>query len=230
MKTVYDYRRENMQLLMKQLAERSGARVGKQRIFAERADMAPSHVSQIVQQRRSMGQQVARRIEQKLSLPEGVMDLPNLGINEEQEGDTLTSRYTHAKRVAGTCQVGDDGAVAWEREEIDPRYAFHRDWLDARGIALHRCRLIEIRDPANAPYLNPGDDALIDTGDREIRSDQVYALMVGGDIRVQRVRHRADGILEIRSDQASSLYPVETVPAEHIGRLNVLGRVVWRGG
>ncbi|MES9969046.1 MAG: helix-turn-helix transcriptional regulator [Candidatus Thiodiazotropha sp.] len=50
-------------------------RFGSQRAFAERADLAPAHVSQLVTERRNMGDEVARRIERNLNLEEGHMDI-----------------------------------------------------------------------------------------------------------------------------------------------------------
>lgn len=51
------------------------ARFGTQRAFAEQAGLAPAHVSQMVTDRRQMGDEVARRIEKNLNLPDGHMDL-----------------------------------------------------------------------------------------------------------------------------------------------------------
>jgi plasmid maintenance system antidote protein VapI len=50
-------------------------RFGSQRAFAEQAGLAPAHVSQMVTDRRNMGDEVARRIEKNLDLSEGYMDL-----------------------------------------------------------------------------------------------------------------------------------------------------------
>jgi DNA-binding transcriptional regulator YdaS (Cro superfamily) len=50
-------------------------RFGSQRAFAEQAGLAPAHVSQMVTERRNMGDEVARRIEKNLDLAEGYMDL-----------------------------------------------------------------------------------------------------------------------------------------------------------
>lgn len=51
------------------------ARFGTQRAFAEQAGLATAHVSQMVTNRRQMGDEVARRIEKKLNLTDGYMDL-----------------------------------------------------------------------------------------------------------------------------------------------------------
>ncbi len=67
MVTIRTIRKEN---LLAQIA-----RFGSQRAFAQRAGLAPAHVSQMVTERRNMGDEVARRIERNLNLADGHMDL-----------------------------------------------------------------------------------------------------------------------------------------------------------
>ncbi|MEW8070667.1 MAG: hypothetical protein AB2826_09585 [Candidatus Thiodiazotropha sp.] len=70
-------------------------RFGSQRAFAERAGLAPAHVSQMVTDRRNMGDEVARRIERNLDLADGYMDL------QHQPRDYPNHRYAgHRDRVA----------------------------------------------------------------------------------------------------------------------------------
>jgi len=64
--TVKEIRKSNLKLLIK--------RVGTQRALAEICGLAPAHVSQMVTNNRSMGDEVARRIEDALSLGHGWMD------------------------------------------------------------------------------------------------------------------------------------------------------------
>ncbi len=66
--SVRDTRRQN---LIELLSETS------QREFADRAGLAPGHVSQMVNGSRQMGESVARRIEKQCTLPSGWMDVPH---------------------------------------------------------------------------------------------------------------------------------------------------------
>ncbi|MEW8506848.1 MAG: hypothetical protein AB2598_09065 [Candidatus Thiodiazotropha sp.] len=71
------------------------ARFGSQRAFAEEAGLVPAHVSQMVTERRNMGDEVARRIEKNLDLADGYMDL------QHQRGDyTLRETCSAPNRVA----------------------------------------------------------------------------------------------------------------------------------
>jgi plasmid maintenance system antidote protein VapI len=70
-------------------------RFDTQRAFAEQAGLAPAHVSQLVTERRNMGDEVARRIEKNLDLAEGYMDL------QHHPGDYPDHNYTErGNRVA----------------------------------------------------------------------------------------------------------------------------------
>ncbi|MBT2972157.1 MAG: hypothetical protein B6D72_05045 [gamma proteobacterium symbiont of Ctena orbiculata] len=71
------------------------ARFGSQRAFAEEAGLVPAHVSQMVTERRNMGDEVARRIEKNLNLADGYMDLQH-----QQQGYAHPKRTNHHNRVA----------------------------------------------------------------------------------------------------------------------------------
>lgn len=51
--------------------------------FAERMDMSPAHVSQLINGHRNMGDAVARKLEKKAGLPEGYMDVTHTGVADE---------------------------------------------------------------------------------------------------------------------------------------------------
>jgi plasmid maintenance system antidote protein VapI len=70
-------------------------RFGSQRAFAEQAGLAPAHVSQMVTDRRNMGDEVARRIEKNLDLSDGYMDLQHQ--NSDYSGRDFAD---HFNRIA----------------------------------------------------------------------------------------------------------------------------------
>jgi plasmid maintenance system antidote protein VapI len=71
------------------------ARRGSQRAFAEKAGLAPAHVSQLATERRNMGDEVARRIERNLDLADGYMDLQH-----QQQGHGLNASSSDHNRIA----------------------------------------------------------------------------------------------------------------------------------
>lgn len=138
--------------------------------------------------------------------------------------------YTFVARVQGAMLSAGAGRVTWEHEEIDSSHAFRRDWMKRKGLSVRDCRIVGVQGDSMAPYLQNGDVVLVNMGDRAIKSGEVYAIAVDDELRVKRLVKRADGGLEVRSDNPSPQYPLEVIDAEKIDRLNVIGRVVWRGG
>lgn len=67
---VSEFRRANLATLIDTRSK------GVQKDFAEMTDLAPGHVSQMINATRKMGDDVARRIEDHLGLPPGSMDYP----------------------------------------------------------------------------------------------------------------------------------------------------------
>ena len=138
--------------------------------------------------------------------------------------------YGFAARVKGLVLSAGNGHVTWEHEEIDNSHAFRRDWLQRNSINLKHCRIIDVRGDSMAPHLEDGDVVLINMDDKNIRSGEVYAIAVDGETRIKRLIKRADGGIEIRSDNESPSYPTETIPANSLDRIQIIGRKVWRGG
>jgi len=140
------------------------------------------------------------------------------------------AHYTFVTRVLGPRLSAGGGRVSWEHEEIDNSHAFRRDWLQRKGLAVKDCHMVSVEGDSMSPFLRSGDVVLVHVADRVIRNGEVYAIAVGDELRVKRLLLRPDGSVEIHSDNPSPQYAVELIDAGHIERLNVIGRVVWRGG
>lgn len=138
--------------------------------------------------------------------------------------------YTFVTRVYGPMLSAGGGRVSWEHEEIDSSHAFRRDWLKRKGLAVKDCRIISVEGESMAPFLCTGDVVLVNKADRAIRNGEVYAIAVDDELRVKRLSRRADGAVEIHSDNPAPEYAMELVAADAIERLQIIGRVVWRGG
>ena len=67
MKTIREIRRENLIRLVHSYKS--------QRQFAQSVGLVPSHASQLLSGKREMGEEVARRIEEALGMPDGFMSL-----------------------------------------------------------------------------------------------------------------------------------------------------------
>ena len=139
-------------------------------------------------------------------------------------------RHVFVAKVQGAVLSAGPGKVSWEHEEVDHSHGFQRAWMRDKGLNPERCRIIQIAGDSMSPYLQDGDVVLVSLGHREIKSGEVYAIAVGDELRVKRLNRRADGGLDIISDNRSPQYPTEHIDARSVERVNVIGKVVWRGG
>lgn len=139
-------------------------------------------------------------------------------------------RQMFVARVRGAMVSTGPGRIGWEHEETDYAHGFQRSWMRDRGLNPERCRTVLIADDSMSPYLRGGDVALISLAHRELRGGEVYAIAVGEELRVRRINRRADGGLDLVSDNRSPQHPVEHIDARSVERVNVIGKVVWRGG
>jgi phage repressor protein C with HTH and peptisase S24 domain len=138
--------------------------------------------------------------------------------------------FTFVTRGDGPMLSAGPGRYVWKQEIIDNSHAFRRDWLKQKGLFKDQCRLIAVKGDSMSPYLQDGDIVLVNMADRVIKSGEVYAIAVEDELRVKRLVKRTDGALEVKSDNPSPQYPTEVLEGRQIERLNVIGRVVWRGG
>jgi phage repressor protein C with HTH and peptisase S24 domain len=80
---------------------------------------------------------------------------------------------------------------------------------------------------AMAPTVHEGDLLVVDTEDRRLSDGCLYVLQADGEILMRRTARRAGGGLQLLADHPG--YADETVPAERIAGLSVVGRAVWLG-
>lgn len=144
--------------------------------------------------------------------------------------DPAAASYTFVTRVYGPMLSAGGGRVSWDHEEIDSSHAFRRDWLQRKGLAVKDCRMISVEGDSMSPFLRSGDVVLVHISDQVIKNGEVYAIAVDDELRVKRLVRKADGCVEIHSDNPAPQYAPQTIAAAEIERLHVIGRVVWRGG
>lgn len=108
--------------------------------------------------------------------------------------------------------------------------SFRRDFID-RDLKTDAANLvaIEAQDDAMLPLIAPGDILLADTSDPKLRGNGIYILASGGALTVRRLQIRLDGGIAVSSDNAAR-YPAEELEPEALGKVRILGRVIWRGG
>ena len=135
----------------------------------------------------------------------------------------LIPQYT-AKGSAGNGHLN-------EHVEVKGGLAFKRDWLARLGVKEHRCSVIYAQGVSMEPTLGDGEVVLLDHDDTEPRDGKIYLLQRGdGELIIKRLVKQMSG-WAIRSDNEDKRrFPDEAISADSLSSIQIVGRVVWRGG
>lgn len=199
---------------------------------ATRTGKTRSYVSLLLSAGKSFGEKTARHFEKALFMPELFLDahedarLAPIATWDKPE-DLPAGVYAMVPRISIRLSAGN-GIVSQEETELPP-LAFRQDWLTRKNITSKKnLRICEVKGDSMESYLQDGDTVLIDVGQKSITDNDVYAIEHSGDIRIKRLSRTFNGGVRIRSDNPQ--YPEEVLSANDAEALNVVGRMVWRGG
>lgn len=117
------------------------------------------------------------------------------------------------------------GPGAHTAEEIPSgRLRFSNRWLKEQGLEPVMLSVIEVEGDSMEPTLRDGDEILVDRTPRPTRAG-IHVIRLDDVLLVKRLESGPGGTLRIISDNAA--YPRMERPAQDV---DVLGRVVWKGG
>lgn len=117
------------------------------------------------------------------------------------------------------------GPGAHAAEEIPSgRLRFSNRWLKAQGLEPGMLSVIEVEGDSMEPTLRDGDEILVDRTPRPTRAG-IHVIRLDDVLLVKRLETGPGGTLRIISDNAA--YPRMERPVQDV---DVLGRVVWKGG
>jgi len=111
-----------------------------------------------------------------------------------------------------------------ESEEAFDAFRFSRRWLSEQGLDGAKLQAITVEGDSMEPLLNDGDEILIDTSERPFR-DGVHVVRLGDTLMVKRVAQAGAERFSLLSQNLA--YPPVDVAADE---MEVIGRVVWKGG
>jgi phage repressor protein C with HTH and peptisase S24 domain len=224
-KDIYEIRRLN---LLRQL-EKSGVIKSE---FARKIGISRAYLSQLITQGFRFGERSARGIEEALRLQQGTLDLVDADKLAPVEvwdspSDLQEGVFAIVPRVAVSLAAGTGTLV---EEEMDlPPLAFREDWLKKKNVTSRtNLRIAEVKGDSMEGYLFDGDIVLIDMGQKQVVDREVYAIRYGDEVRIKRLSKRFDKGLIISSDNKA--YADESIAANDAQHIEVLGRMLWRGG
>lgn len=116
--------------------------------------------------------------------------------------------------------------------EITGGLAFRRDWLKRMALREENLRVMYNHGDSNWPTLSDDEVLLIDVSQIEPASGSMFAMYdPDSEVIIKRlIRDMAGGWI-IRSDnQDKTRYPDMPISDEGMRGVEIIGRVVWRGG
>lgn len=236
--------KEIRRLNMLELAEENGGLQG----LADKTGTDAKYLSQVKNrwQGRGMGDDVARRIEERLGKPRGWMDstrsqepASSYGLSPirtwEHETDLPPGEYVQIPKfeVHLSAGKGDEQRNLGLQIQLEflqaDTIAFRSDWI--RKMRLRPAKLASMRVVGDSMEhrLHDGDAVVVDTSQTEVIDGKVYALWYDGGERVKRLYRLPGGGLRIRSDNDAKYPPIE-LKEDSAATVHIIGRVVHVSG
>jgi phage repressor protein C with HTH and peptisase S24 domain len=229
---VMDIREIRRLNLLKILQERFD---NKKSRLARAIDRADSYVHRLLwdpdQKNASpMGDSIARDVETKLSLAPYSLDQASFAANEKRaqydvnlQPDTVSIAESDIKFSAGPGVT-----VFFESLEEGEPATYKLSWFRTQRIDPTRCKRFRVRGDSMEPLLFDRDVILVNLAETHVIDGRVYAIKIGDDLKVKRLRTRIDGAIVLESANLS--YPSETISTEQLANITVIGRVREKSG
>ncbi|WP_052659182.1 S24 family peptidase [Pseudomonas sp. LFM046] len=141
-----------------------------------------------------------------------------------QDDYALIPQYT-AKGSSGSGYLN-------EHVEVNGTLAFKRAWLARMSLKPETLKVIYNHGQSNWPTLDDGEVLLIDESQTEPRNGKMFAILdQDSETIVKRLIRELTGTWLIRSDNPDKArYPDLPITEEGLRSIQIIGRVVWRGG
>lgn len=154
----------------------------------------------------------------------GVLIEENEASAPSSDDYALIPQYT-AKGSSGNGYLND-------HVEIKGGLAFKRDWLCRMGLKPDNLRVAYNHGDSNWPTLTDGEVVLLDVAAVDPANGKMFALLdPDGEMIFKRLIRDIKGGWLIRSDNDNkTLYPDMPISDEGIRGVDIVGRIVWRGG
>ena len=126
------------------------------------------------------------------------------------------------------------GMSSYKESPIEPEQnvkhlAFSTLWLrDIMKIKPEYSLIISAMGDSMSPTICDGDQLLVDKSQCDVRDDAIYVLRMDKILHAKRLQRLYDGSIQIKND--NNAYDTQHVPHDHVGRLEIIGRVIWVGG
>lgn len=152
----------------------------------------------------------------------GVADGELGGVAEKSYASRADSGWVDVPRLALDASAGP-GSFSAQEVPFDT-FRFSTRWLREQGLDPAMLSAIAVAGDSMEPVLRDGDEILVDRTPRPLR-EGIHVVRLGETLHVKRIQAARPGMLTLIS--ANPAYPpVEVLLAD----VDVIGRVVWKGG
>lgn len=157
-----------------------------------------------------------------------------IGEGEEREEEPRSPAAEDAYALIPQYTARGDCGDGYLNDHVEVKggLAFKRDWLKRMGSKPEHLFVIYAEGNSMEPYIFDGDVVLFDWTDTLPRDRQAYAIRrPDGGISIKRIIQQLSGAWLIRSDNPDkTAYPDEPVSETILQEMQILGRIIWRGG
>lgn len=164
--------------------------------LAEATGSVPNHLSEIKNKGRNMGDDVARRIEEKLDKPRGWMD--RLQVPPDRVGNSVEEPHSDYNMggvpVVGTAQLGDDGY--WHELEYP---AGHGEGFVKYPTRDPNTYALRVKGDSMRPRIKPGEFVVIEPNHPVSLGEEVMVQTKDGRSMVKLLVSRRGGLVELHS-------------------------------
>lgn len=218
-----------------------------QKDFAERFDLNASHLSQLLNGHRPLGEKAADNLEKKIGLPPGTLVAPS-STNETVSPARQSPHEAHPELMPVTMwddqtPLDDDevevpflkevqlsagsGRTAIQ-ESSTAKLRFGKYTLRRHNVQPEQAVCVPITGNSMEPVLRNGATVGVDRGKTGVVDGDLYALAHAGQLRVKQLYRLPGGGIRLRSFNRDE-HPDEEYSPEEMQRhdIRIIGRVFW---
>lgn len=169
----------------------------------------------------------------KISLEKPWLDLAGVdGVLNKTDDDSVPSDDAYALIPQYTAKGSSGNGYLNDHVEIRGGLAFKRDWLKRMGLKPDNLRVAYNDGESNWPTLSDGEVVLVDVKAAEPVNGKMFAMLdPDGEMIFKRLMRDMAGGWMIRSDNPDKTrYPDMPISDEGMRGVEIIGRIVWRGG
>lgn len=203
--------------------------------LAKKAGISPTTVNQLINGRNKGTTKIASIAKalgvEILWLAEGLgpmrKDAPSLrpvAIYDQEEELQEHGEYIFLPELTVKASAGT-GTQVYHVDTQGQRQAFTSKWAHRMGIDPACAATMVVSGDSMEPRLLDGDSIVVDYCQNEhVIDGKVYVLLLNEEVKVKRLFKTPTGGLRIKSD--NSAYPDETLAADELQHIKIIGRVV----